>query len=371
MTVGAQVAEAIALHHPRMSRADVRERACQALEEVGIPAARRRYGDYPHQFSGGMRQRVMIAMAIVNRPSVIVADEPTTALDVTVQAQILDLLAKLCRERDTALVIVTHDLGVVAGIADEVAVMYAGRIVERAPVEDLFYGPAHPYTQGLLRAVPGSTSPTMSLSQSPDHRRPRPVQVPAARSAHDAHSSPTNAVLTCPPFARWPMATPPPASTQSTPNRDKQGEAHEGTQPVSSTSTPVLAVTGLCKTYHQPGRGLRARGHAVHAVDDVSFQVTAGETLAIVGESGSGKSTVGRCLLRLTEPSAGEIELEGRPLTTLRKRELRALDRGCRWCSRTPTPPSTLGRASTGSCLNPCTSTSGPEARSTHGWRKC
>jgi oligopeptide/dipeptide ABC transporter ATP-binding protein len=154
MTVGAQVAEAIALHHPKLSRAEVRERACQALEEVGIPAARRRYGDYPHQFSGGMRQRVMIAMAIVNRPSVIVADEPTTALDVTVQAQILELLVRLCRERDAALVIVTHDLGVVAGIADEVAVMYAGRIVERAPVEDVFYQPAHPYTQGLLRAVP-------------------------------------------------------------------------------------------------------------------------------------------------------------------------------------------------------------------------
>ena len=154
MSVGAQVAEAIALHHPRLSRADLRERACEALEEVGIPAARRRYGDYPHQFSGGMRQRVMIAMAIVNRPSVIVADEPTTALDVTVQAQILELLVRLCRERDTALVIVTHDLGVVAGIADEVAVMYAGRIVERAPVEDVFYRPAHPYTRGLLRAVP-------------------------------------------------------------------------------------------------------------------------------------------------------------------------------------------------------------------------
>jgi oligopeptide/dipeptide ABC transporter ATP-binding protein len=153
-TVGDQVAEALRVHDERLAARAARARAAELLGQVGIPAAVRRLDDYPHQFSGGMRQRVMIAIALANSPSVVIADEPTTALDVTVQAQILELLTTLCREQQTGLVLVTHDLGVVAGVADDVAVMYAGRIVEHGSVEEVFYGNAHPYTRGLLAAVP-------------------------------------------------------------------------------------------------------------------------------------------------------------------------------------------------------------------------
>jgi oligopeptide/dipeptide ABC transporter ATP-binding protein len=153
-TVGSQIAEALRLHR-RMSRGEAWERATTLLDEVGIPEPARRAHDYPHQLSGGMRQRVMIAIAISCEPRVLVADEPTTALDVTIQAEILELLRALRERHGMALLLITHDLGVVAEQADEVAIMYAGRIVEQAPVEDLFARPLHPYTQALLRSVPG------------------------------------------------------------------------------------------------------------------------------------------------------------------------------------------------------------------------
>ncbi|WP_043265948.1 ABC transporter ATP-binding protein [Streptomyces sp. CT34] len=153
LSVGAQLGEMFQVHEG-MSRRKARGRAVELMERVGIPAARERVGDYPHQFSGGMRQRIMIAMALALRPDLIIADEPTTALDVTVQAQVMDLLAELRREFTMGLVLITHDLGVVADVADTIAVMYAGRIVETAPVHQLYKAPAHPYTRGLLESVP-------------------------------------------------------------------------------------------------------------------------------------------------------------------------------------------------------------------------
>ncbi|MBZ4323284.1 ABC transporter ATP-binding protein [Streptomyces huiliensis] len=153
LTVGAQLAEMYEVHQG-MTRRDARARAITLMDRVRIPAAKDRVGDYPHQFSGGMRQRIMIAMALALEPDLIIADEPTTALDVTVQAQVMDLLAELRREYDMGLVLITHDLGVVADVADRIAVMYAGRVVENAPVRDLYAAPAHPYTQGLLESVP-------------------------------------------------------------------------------------------------------------------------------------------------------------------------------------------------------------------------
>ncbi|MCC4319554.1 ABC transporter ATP-binding protein [Streptomyces malaysiensis] len=153
LTVGAQLAEMYEVHRG-MSRGDARRRAVELMDRVRIPAAGQRAGDYPHQFSGGMRQRIMIAMAMALEPDLIIADEPTTALDVTVQAQVMDLLAELRREYAMGLVLITHDLGVVADVADTIAVMYAGRIVETAPVRDLYCRPAHPYTRGLLDSVP-------------------------------------------------------------------------------------------------------------------------------------------------------------------------------------------------------------------------
>jgi oligopeptide transport system ATP-binding protein len=153
LSVGAQLGEMFEVHR-KASRKEARGKAVELMERVGIPAARQRVGDYPHQFSGGMRQRIMIAMALALEPDLIIADEPTTALDVTVQAQVMDLLAELQREYTMGLILITHDLGVVADVADTIAVMYAGRIVETAPVHDLYKNPAHPYTRGLLESIP-------------------------------------------------------------------------------------------------------------------------------------------------------------------------------------------------------------------------
>ncbi|MFD0266953.1 ABC transporter ATP-binding protein [Streptomyces sp. NPDC127106] len=153
LSVGAQLGEMYEVHRG-MSRKDARARAVELMDRVRIPAAKQRVGDYPHQFSGGMRQRIMIAMALALEPSLIIADEPTTALDVTVQAQVMDLLAELQRELNMGLILITHDLGVVADVADRIAVMYAGRIVESAPVHDIYAAPAHPYTRGLLDSIP-------------------------------------------------------------------------------------------------------------------------------------------------------------------------------------------------------------------------
>ncbi|MFB7475290.1 ABC transporter ATP-binding protein [Kitasatospora sp. NPDC056184] len=153
MTVGAQLGEMFRVHRGA-SKKEAREKAIELMERVRIPAAKQRVGDYPHQFSGGMRQRIMIAMALSMEPDLIIADEPTTALDVTVQAQVMDLLAELQDEYNMGLILITHDLGVVADVADKIAVMYAGRIVETAPVRELYARPAHPYTKGLLRSIP-------------------------------------------------------------------------------------------------------------------------------------------------------------------------------------------------------------------------
>ncbi|MFD3487362.1 ABC transporter ATP-binding protein [Streptomyces sp. NPDC058665] len=153
LTVGAQLGEMFIVHRG-MSRKDARARAVELMERVRIPAAKERVNDYPHQFSGGMRQRIMIAMAMALEPSLIIADEPTTALDVTVQAQVMELLADLQRELNMGLILITHDLGVVADVADKIAVMYAGRIVETAPVHDIYKAPAHPYSRGLLDSIP-------------------------------------------------------------------------------------------------------------------------------------------------------------------------------------------------------------------------
>ncbi|MCM2411958.1 MULTISPECIES: ABC transporter ATP-binding protein [unclassified Streptomyces] len=153
LTVGEQLGEMFVVHRG-MSRKDSRAKAVELMDRVRIPAAKERVGNYPHQFSGGMRQRIMIAMALALEPSLIIADEPTTALDVTVQAQVMDLLAELQRELNMGLILITHDLGVVADVADKIAVMYAGRIVETSPVHDIYKAPAHPYTKGLLRSIP-------------------------------------------------------------------------------------------------------------------------------------------------------------------------------------------------------------------------
>jgi oligopeptide/dipeptide ABC transporter ATP-binding protein len=179
-TVGEQIAEALRLHR-KLSRSEARKATIEAMREVAIPDPARRVDDYPHQLSGGMRQRVMIAMALACNPKLLIADEPTTALDVTIQAQILELLDELRKQRELAVLLITHDLGVVAEVADRVAVMYTGRIVEESPVDELFARPKHPYTEGLLRSVPRLTNAELSKNERLETIEgvvPRPTDLP-------------------------------------------------------------------------------------------------------------------------------------------------------------------------------------------------
>ncbi|MCE5277581.1 MAG: ABC transporter ATP-binding protein [Planctomycetaceae bacterium] len=260
-TVGAQIVEAVRLHTD-MTRRQAREHAVAMMERMGIPNADQRFKSYPHEMSGGLRQRVMIAMALSCRPELLIADEPTTALDVTIQAQILELLADLKRDYQMSMLFITHDLGVVAQIADEVVVMYQGRIVERGAVRDIYACPQHDYTKALLASVPSITS----------QRRRRLSTVADITAGREAAGT---------------------AAVQHT---------------VRTDLPPLLSVQNLRK--HFPVRkGFWGNVPAtIKAVDDVSFDLYRGECLGLVGESGSGKTTVGHCILRAQRPTSGEIQ---------------------------------------------------------------
>ncbi len=285
LTVGDQIAEAIELHQ-RKSRREARALALEALERVRIPEAARRLDSYPHQLSGGMRQRAMIAMALACRPALLIADEPTTALDVTIQAQILDLIKLLQREIGMAVLFITHDMGVVAEMADRVVVMWRGRKVEEGPVERIFEAPEHPYTRALLAAVPRLGS--MRGKDRPE-RFPRVEAVevePAARTG------------------------PPSAGSAG---RVDGARREGGLRP----DGPLLEVEGLTTRFAVGGGFLGRPRAAVHAVEGVSFSLDRGETLALVGESGCGKSTTARTILRLQEPTRGRVVFAGRDITSL------------------------------------------------------
>nr|WP_231934130.1 dipeptide ABC transporter ATP-binding protein [Bordetella bronchialis] len=272
-TVGDQITEAIILHQ-RLSRPAAREAARALLEKVRLPDAASMLDRYPHQLSGGMRQRVMIAMALSCRPRLLIADEPTTALDVTIQAQILNTIRELQRDLGTAVIFITHDMGVVAEMADEVVVMLRGRKVEQGPVERIFRAPEHPYTRALLAAVPRLGSMT---------GRDLPLRTPQIVLEAGALR--------------------------------EVGSTHE--QDTADYTQPLLSVRDLT-TRFDVGRGFLGRvTHRVHAVESVSFDIFPGETLALVGESGSGKSTIGKTLQQLVDPTSGQVLFQGQDIFSM------------------------------------------------------
>ncbi|MCF7647262.1 ABC transporter ATP-binding protein [Pseudochrobactrum asaccharolyticum] len=281
-TVGDQICEAL-LCHRNMSKAEAKAEALRLMDKVRIPSAASRFNEYPHRFSGGMRQRVMIAMALVTRPKLLIADEPTTALDVTIQGQILDLIKTLQEEEGTSVLFITHDMGVVAEIADRTVVMYHGDAVETGDTATLFRDAKHPYTQALLSAVPALGSMT---------GRARPLRFPVVD-------------------IRTGTALPP----------------VEAADTVAQDVPPVLDVKGLTTRFTIHSGLFGKLAGRVHAVENVSFSLQPGETLSLVGESGCGKSTTGRSIMRLIEPQSGSVMVNGQDVMAMAGHELQGLRR--------------------------------------------
>jgi peptide/nickel transport system ATP-binding protein len=324
LTIGFQVMEPLMIHIG-MGVPAARKRAAELLRMVGIPDAERRLDQYPHQFSGGMRQRVMIAIGLACNPKLIIADEPTTALDVTIQAQILKLMKDLSRDLGIAMVVITHNLGIVARYADRVNVMYAAKMTEQASARELFTKPLHPYTAGLLRSVPRLDRPRGAKLETIEGMPPNLLDPPRG-----CRFAPRCA-------AKLPEceAAPPPLIEVEPGHRSACVRAFEMARvgaeglglarasllpPVSKSidrSQPLVSVRGL-RTYFQVSTGFKMLGSAravVRAVDGISFDVFRGETLGVVGESGCGKTTVGRTLLRLENATEGSIAFGGHDVT--------------------------------------------------------
>ena len=347
MRVGAQVEEALHRHR-RMAGAAARARALELLQAVGIPDAVRRLDEYPFQLSGGMRQRVMIALALACDPELLVGDEPTTALDVTIQAQVLDLLGDLQRSRGMAMLLITHDLGVVARTAQRVAVMYAGEIVEVARVDTFLRGPSHPYSRKLFDSMPerGSRDAPLAVirgsvpaldvafagcrfAERCDHAfEPCRTSLPPLVDLADGqrvrchlHAAPGGIPAVGMPAAPEPPLAGATATTQAIAPAAGCVDPAAGRPPVA----PLLIVRDLQVHFPLRGGPLRRPRGAVRAVDGVSLELTPGRTLALVGESGCGKTTVGKSLLRLVEPTGGSVEFEGRDLRGLGRSLLRPL----------------------------------------------
>ncbi|MGN2634867.1 ABC transporter ATP-binding protein [Nocardia takedensis] len=341
--VGDQIAEAL-LAHGKMSRGQAETRAVELLELVGIEDAATRARAFPHEFSGGMRQRVVIAMAIANDPALIICDEPTTALDVTVQKQILDLLRRARDITGAGVVMITHDMGIAATLADRVAVMYAGRIVETAPTATLFDAPRMPYTVGLLGSIPrmdgAARRPLIPILGAPPAMHALP---PGCSFAPRCPVSIDECVAAEPPLERIAPGHAAACIRTAEVGASALFDAFRREAPVppalpDGESRVVLRVSELAKTFPiTSGVVFRRRRGEVRAVDGISFEVRAGRTLALVGESGSGKSTTLTQILELAPPQAGTIEIMGRDVTTLSKADKRDIRRRMQIVFQDPT----------------------------------
>ena len=326
LTVGDQIVEAIRLAHPRLGYEEARGRAIEALAEVRIERPELRADEYPHRLSGGQRQRVMIAMAIACRPALLIADEPTTALDVTVQAEILSLMQELKHRRGMSLFFITHDFGVVAQIADRVAVMREGRIVETGTLEAVLERPAHHYTRQLLAAVPENLARTSRLPPAAGAdpfawNKAAIPHPPAALVGGRSHQRSSHAAN---------------AGEDGGPVRGAEARPSAPANQPPAIPPELLRLDGL--EVHFPIRqGVLKRtvGH-VRAVDGVDLRIPRGQILALVGESGCGKTTLARAVLRLVEPTGGQVHFDGREITELSRREMRPMRRCLQYVFQDP-----------------------------------
>ncbi len=332
LTVGLQLTEGLKKHQG-LSQSEANQQAVEMLQLVGIPDPVQRLAGYPHQFSGGQRQRIGIAMALMCNPLLLIADEPTTALDVTIQAQITELVADLQRRLGMAIIWITHDLGVVAGLVEKVAVMYAGYIIEQAPVQHLYAQTSHPYTLGLLESIPSieGTDDRLVPIQGvpPDLRAEMPgcPFVPRCRFAVERcwqENPPLEQIAPEHYTACWQWQEVRQQVDYNVPlSQNEIAISESAAEPVQSPSDIILTVQNLKKHFPIYQGIIRRQTGAVKAVDGVSFQIKRGETLGLVGESGSGKSTIGQTILRLLEPTSGQVIFDGQDLTTLNAKQLR------------------------------------------------
>jgi peptide/nickel transport system ATP-binding protein len=340
LKIARQLAETM-LVHGRLTEDEALDRAVTLLGRMGITAPERAINSYPHQFSGGMRQRVMLAMGFSNEPALLIADEPTTALDVTIQAQILDLIAELNRDFNTAIVLISHNLGVIASVCSRVVVMYGGEIVEEGPTEKILSDPRHPYTWALINAVPRidhhvpgqrrlitiEGTPPDPLAHPPGCRfAPRcPFRVAKCDEHPELSEFAPGRKARC-----WVTQAgaqlPPPSTSASTPVEVKAGmDHHAGT--VLKRGERLLELRGVVKHFPLPKETLFGKQRVVHAVDGVDLDVAQGETVGLVGESGCGKSTLARVVARIHQPTAGSVIFHGQDIANAAQAQIRPLRR--------------------------------------------